>query len=317
MGTIHADRTTMFYEGYWFETNLPSVFAYFVISSLTICGNSLVIAAFIRDPFRQLRTLNNYFVISLAVSDLLMGAVAETLLIGSYWKRHNDVFFVHYLFAIISGISSLLNLSALSVFRYFAVKRPLSYQVILTRKRILLSIAIIWLFAIHFIVLPVADWRSASYQLYLYGLGCIAPTCVILVCYHGIFTGIRNHTKTLHKMTSKTNLVLKHAVQREKATTKTMFIVLVVFLLFWMPFIFVDVLMVQWQTLRGHPQWHFARDVTLSFTYFSSAINPMLYAARVGQFRAAFHKLCCSKRAFLRRSNRVESLFTRMQIDTV
>lgn len=317
METSHVERSTMFYEGYWFETNLPSVVAYFLISSLTVCGNILVIAAFVRDPFHQLRTLNNYYIINLAVSDLLMGAVAEILLIATFWNRHSDVFFAHYLFAIISGISSLLNMTALSIFRYFAVKKPLTYHSILTRKRIILSIVIIWLFAIHFIILPTVGWRSAFYQIYLYGLGCIAPAVVILICYYGIFTAIRKHTTSLRKMNTRANLVLKHAVQREKATTKTMFLILVIFILFWMPFIFVDVIMVQWIAIRQDQRWHLSRDITLSFTYFSSAINPVLYAARVGQFRAAFLKLCCNKRAFSSRSNKVESIFIRTQMDTV
>ena len=315
MGTTYIDRSTMFFEGYWFETNLPSVVAYFLISLLTVCGNCLVITAFLKDPFHQLRTLNNYYIVNLAISDMLMGLMAETLLIGSYWNRHSDVFFVHYLFAIISGISSLLNMAALSIYRYFAVKKPLSYQGILTRKRILISITLIWLYAIHFVVLPVAGWRSSSYQLYLYGLGCVSPTFVILAAYFGIFMGIRYHTKTLHKMAMGTNLVLKNAMQREKATTKTMFLVLLIFLLFWMPFLLVDVLMVQCTTCRDR-QWHLARDITLSFTYFSSAINPFLYAARVRQFRVAFIRICCGKRRLFGRWNRVESILVRTQVDT-
>ncbi|KAL9980138.1 hypothetical protein ACROYT_G008684 [Oculina patagonica] len=292
----------MFFEGYWFHTNLTSMIFYVFISLFTIFGNVLVCAAFIKDPYRQLRTLQNYYIISLGISDLLMGIAAETLLIGTYWNDSEPVFVAHYLFAIISGVSSLLNMAALSIHRYFAVNMPLNFQEVLTRRRILVSIAIIWIYAVHFSVLPLVGWVDQNYQIYLYALGCFLPSVVIFLAYGGIFRSIRAHTQTLMQGPSMGNTALKNAISREKSTTKTMLIVLVVFLSFWFPFLLVDLIMVQCIECRTFG-FHVARDVTLTLTYFSSCVNPLLYAWRVTQFRRAFIRVLGMRKIMARRRN--------------
>lgn len=291
----------MFYEGYWFYINLASMIFYVFISSFTIAGNALVCAAFIKDPYRQLRTLQYYYVLSLAVSDLLMGSSAETLLVTTYWVQDKDsVFFAHYLCAIVSGISSITNMASLSVVRYFVVKMPLTYHRVITRARVLTSIPVIWLFSIHFALLPPLGFTDSFYQIYLYALGCFTPGVVILIAYGGIFKAIRNHTEALKKTVTADNLALRNAVAREKNTTKTMLIVLGVFIAFWCPFLVVDLIMVQCARCRTH-SLHVVRDVTLTLTYFSSGINPLLYAWRVEQFRRTFKKFLGIKQ----KSNRV------------
>lgn len=299
----------MFFEGYWFHTNLTSMLFYIFISLFTIFGNVLVCAAFIKDPYRQLRTLQNYYIISLGVSDLLMGLAAETLLIGTYWNDSEVVFRAHYLFAIISGVSSLLNMAALSIYRYFAVKMPLSFQEVLTRRRILVSIATIWIYTLHFPVLPLAGFVDSRYQIYLYALGCFLPSVLIFMAYGGIFKSIRAHTQTLMNGLTIGNSALKNAMAREKSTTKTMLIVLIVFFSFWFPFLLVDLIMVQCSSCRTF-SFHVARDVTLTLTYFSSCVNPLLYAWRVTQFRRAFIRILGMRKMVLRRSNRVQPLAT-------
>ena len=297
----------MFCEGYWFHTNLTSMLFYVFISLLTISGNVLVCTAFVVDPYRQLRTLQNYYLISLGVSDLLMGLVTETLLIATYWNSSEAVFRAHYFFAIVSGVSSLLNIAAVSIHRYFAVKIPLNFHNVMTRRRIQISIAIIWIYTLHFPILPIAGFVDPGYQIYLYVLGCFLPSVVISVAYAGIFKTIRAHTKTLMNGRNIGNTALKSAMAREKSTTKTMLIVLVVFFSFWMPFLAVDLIMVQF-SLCDTFHFHVARDVTLTLTYFSSCVNPLLYAWRVMQFRRAFIRLLGLRKLMARSNNTVQPL---------
>lgn len=299
----------MFYEGYWFSTSLGSTVVYFILSFVTIFGNLLVFASFIKDPYRQLRTLQNYFIVNLAVSDLAMGCFAETLLAATYWKNSEEVFFAHYMCAIISGVSSLLNMAALSIYRYFVIKNPFTYHGIVTKKRIYIAIVCVWVYTLHFAVLPLAGWKTTAYQLYLYLLGCTLPSVLIVITYFGVYLAIRAHTNQLKTTVSSKNKALINAVNREKATTKTMLIILAVFIGFWVPFIIIDIIMVQCYPCREIPAIHVARDIALTFTYFSSGINPLLYAWRVQQFRKAFtsvlriDKLKCASR---RRRNRIE-----------
>ena len=196
----------MFFDGYWLHTNLLSMIVYILISLLTIFRSVLVCTAFIKDPYRQLRTRQNYYIISLGISDLLMGLATETLLIGTHWNGSETVFIVHYLFAIISGVSSLLNMAALSINIYFAVKAPLNFQEVTSRRRILIAITIIWIYAVHFSLLPLVEWVDSRYQICVYGLGCFLHNVIIFMRYGGIFKSIRAHTKTLGRSMGNTAL---------------------------------------------------------------------------------------------------------------
>ena len=280
---------------------------YCVISLFTVSGNVMVLAAFWLDPFRQLRSVQNYFIISLAISDLLMGIVVEPLLVATYWQPADSIFLAHYLFAVVSGASSLLNITALSVVRFIAVSKPFSQQVIVTRKTVRVSLCMIWIISLHFVILVLAGWRSRVYQLYLYGLGCFVPASIIFAAYIGVFRAIRKHTQTLRKMDSIRGLALGNAVRAEKSTTKTVLLVVAVFLVFWVPFLTMDLMMVQLPSCRG-VQFHFARDVALTMTYFSSGLNPLLYTCRMKQFRRAFLKILgCKERRKLARERSTQS----------
>ncbi|XP_014277474.2 dopamine receptor 2 [Halyomorpha halys] len=119
-----------------------------MFSIMTVFGNSLVIAAVIRE--RYLHTATNYFVTSLALADCLVGlvvmpfsAIYEVLqhnwYFGSNWCdtwRSLDVLF---------STASILNLCVISLDRYWAITDPFLYPSRMSRQRATLLIAGIWI----------------------------------------------------------------------------------------------------------------------------------------------------------------------------
>ena len=278
---------TVFFDEYWFNNSLPNIIVYIIVSSFTIFSNLLLCIAYWKDPFRELRTVQNYYVFNLAIADLIMGAISEPLLVVTYWYNENLIYFIHYLFAIISGSCSLLNITALSIIRYFAVRQPFLTQNIVNKRSVLISIVIIWFIAIHYAAIPLLGWRDNTFQFYLYVLACIIPTVVFMVCYFLVYRALRRHTITIKSLSDGKSLALQNALRTEKAATRTVLLVLVVFLALWIPFLSIDFLIVQCEKCRN-VQFHLARDITLSLVYFSSGINPAIYAWRVKVFRRAF-----------------------------
>ena len=307
----------MFYDGYWFEGSLGSAVFYIIVAGFTVTGNSLVFITFVKDPYGQLRKRRNYFLVNLAVSDIIMGAFAEPLLACGYWYNEDKIFFAHYLFAIISGASSLTSLTALTIIRYYALKDPFGYELLISNKRVLTGVVLIWLQSGHLALLPVLGWQTPSYQLYLYGMGFTIPCFFIFLAYFGILRTMRHYTKNVMKVNGTPDLRssafylstegietlgqvscpennrarTRRAVEREKRVTKTLLIVMSIFVLSWLPMLIVDVLMVQCLSCRNSKNIHLARDVALTITYFSSGVNPILYTLRMRQFRAAVIKL--------------------------
>ena len=285
-----SSQYTVFYDQYWFRTNLPSIIVYIIVSLFTIFSNLLLCVAYWKDPFNNLKSVQNYFVVNLAIADLIMAAISEPLLVMTYWYDHSLIYFIHYLSAIISAACSLLSITALSIIRYFAVKQPFLTQSIVNERSVLISIGVVWIIAIHYALLPLVGWRDKTFQLYLYGLACVIPTVVFIVAYCFVYRALRGHTIAIKGFGGGKSLAFENALRTEKAATRTVLLVLVVFLALWIPFLTIDFIIVQCETCRNKT-FHLARDISLSLVYFSSGINTLIYAWRVKVFRRAFMRI--------------------------
>ncbi|OQR70152.1 octopamine receptor 1-like [Tropilaelaps mercedesae] len=93
-------------------------------------GNLLIIAAVLAS--NKLRTVTNYFVISLAVADLLVGLTVMpysiTLEVFQAWPFGGHFCKIWLAVDVWLCTSSILNLCAISVDRYLAITRPMKYR---------------------------------------------------------------------------------------------------------------------------------------------------------------------------------------------
>ena len=121
---------------------------------LPIPGNFLVCLAIIKDPFRHLKTPFNYFLLSLASTDLVVGTIMDSVSVAfriSEGLQLNivDIKILHILYFILCT-ASILILMALTVERYVAVSSPVKYKTMVTSKRAILTSLSIWLAALEF-----------------------------------------------------------------------------------------------------------------------------------------------------------------------
>ncbi|XP_075146786.1 tyramine receptor isoform X2 [Haematobia irritans] len=143
----------------WQGVCLIAVFCILIV--ITIIGNTLVIMAVITT--RRLKTVTNCFVMSLAVADFLVGifvmppAVAVHL-IGS-WKLGWILCDIWISLDVLLCTASILSLCAISVDRYLAVTRPLTYSRKRRSKRLaLIMILIVWVLALAITCPPILGW---------------------------------------------------------------------------------------------------------------------------------------------------------------
>uniref|UniRef100_A0A8C4X399 G-protein coupled receptors family 1 profile domain-containing protein n=1 Tax=Erpetoichthys calabaricus TaxID=27687 RepID=A0A8C4X399_ERPCA len=114
---------------------------------LTIIGNLLVIISI--SHFKQLHTPTNYLILSLAITDLLMGGFIMpqkmSQIIDTCWY-YGDFFCKFYLGTVIMlCTASIIHLSVISLDRYYAVCHPLSYKVVVTVSVTVYFILISWI----------------------------------------------------------------------------------------------------------------------------------------------------------------------------
>lgn len=121
-----------------------------ILSLLTILGNVLVMVSFKLD--KQLQTISNYFLLSLAVADFLIGLISMPLYtlysLTNKWPLGPFVCDIWLALDYVNSNASVLNLLVISFDRYFSVTRPLTYRVRRTTKRAILMIASTWIISL-------------------------------------------------------------------------------------------------------------------------------------------------------------------------
>ncbi|XP_043938950.1 D(1) dopamine receptor-like [Protopterus annectens] len=137
----------------------------FLLILSTLLGNTLVCAAVIK--FRHLRSkVTNFFVISLAVSDLFVAvlvmpwrAITE---VAGFWP-FGDFCDIWVAFDIMCSTASILNLCIISVDRYWAIASPFRYERKMTQRVAFVMIGVAWLLSILISFIPVQlNWHKAD-----------------------------------------------------------------------------------------------------------------------------------------------------------
>ena len=125
-----------------------------ILALVTIPGNVLVCLAVLKTSNRNIRNPFNYFVLSLAVADLVVGCLTEPLSVYVHVKEasggcveHVELQFLHMSY-FISCTSSVLSICLLGIERYVAITSPLKFRLFFSVRRFLLLETILWLISI-------------------------------------------------------------------------------------------------------------------------------------------------------------------------
>ena len=124
------------------------------ISVFGTVGNSFIIWLVVKDPLKKLRTPFNYFLVNLAISDLIIAFVTMPI---SFYVHYQEIHhgFIAPVWSEILAMSyfisahvSLLSLLALSTDRYIAVVKPIKYRLYLSWSRCIKVSAAIWILSL-------------------------------------------------------------------------------------------------------------------------------------------------------------------------
>ena len=128
-----------------------SAFLYTLLSPITVTSNGLLLVAIYRDPFKCFRTPVTFFIISLAIVDLLTGLIVEPLFAVFYFAcyskqtiflgKHFELLFkIGTFFSLFLISSSFLLVLALTTTQYIAITFPHKYRIFFTKKRVVVSV---------------------------------------------------------------------------------------------------------------------------------------------------------------------------------
>ncbi|XP_053180119.1 histamine receptor H2a [Scomber japonicus] len=147
---------------------------------LTIAGNVLACLAVCAS--RRLRCLTNCFIVSLAVTDLLLGLLvlpfSALLQLTDDWP-FGPVFCNFYIsMDVMLCTASILTLLAISVDRYLAVTMPLRYASLVLPWRVAVAMATVWTVSVAVSFLPIQmGWNTVNGTVQNHGPWAPKRTC--------------------------------------------------------------------------------------------------------------------------------------------
>lgn len=209
------------------------------LCAVGVCGiiaNSLVIFVFWKYP--KLRTAANLFIFNLAFCDLMLSILDNTFSVAStlygewLFGRAGCISygFFHYFFI----CCTVSTLAAISVDRFFFITRPSQTRAaqVITRKKAIGILLIIYLYTLLFTFPPCVGWNSFVEEIIFYS-GCyinygdqrtssivysviapaflfMVPLTVMIYCYTRIFIAVRRSTqRTIGRTLATTSSVKK------------------------------------------------------------------------------------------------------------
>ncbi|XP_031566277.1 melatonin receptor type 1A-like [Actinia tenebrosa] len=277
---------------------------YTSISIAALLGNSLVLWIVYKN--RALRTIPNYFVISLACTDISMALLGTpwsiVVLATGSWPSNFAGCQVQGYVVILVAIASLQNLMIMAFNRYCRIVNQSLYRKVFTKNRTRLLIFLAYIIAAisalpyiiggQFYVFQPGKFfcyqkSMVEYTIPLMLIFIGTPTVIILICYLKVFFALRNHQKNLHKPESERGSKFQRITVEEIRITRTLFATIVGYLLCWMPVLFIEIIDL------GLGEGSLPRQVYMMFTMCglsSSAINPVIYGVMNKTFRREYKK---------------------------
>ena len=242
-----TNLTTVYATGnsFGFAIRFVSSFVVIFIIVLALIGNSLVIRAFF--VFRKLRNVTNHFVVSLAVTDILVAVFSMPvwvafLVTGPDWTFSRWLMQIWKSVDIISGVASISHLLLISIERYICISSPLTYHSIVTTVKARIAMCAVWLFSLLMAVIKLflLGRSSRPYQVVTFMLCFVVPVIIMGSVYVLIFRVSRTQAKKIIlRIGQKTK---RFSLPKEMKAAKTLGVVMGAFVFCWFPFFFLNIL---------------------------------------------------------------------------
>ncbi|XP_039605244.1 adenosine receptor A3-like isoform X1 [Polypterus senegalus] len=271
-----------------------------IIGLLACLGNTVVIWAVKLN--HRLREPTFYFIVSLAVADIAVGAVVIPLAVVINFGLQTHFYSCLFLVCILLVLtqSSIMSLLAIAIDRYLRVKIAKRYKSIATRQRVWIAIGLCWAISVVLGFLPMFGWHSKeelqgtntsclvnctflavvsmSYMVYLNFASVLAPLLIMVVLYLEIFYRIKKHLKVSVASSGESN----KDYRKEQKLAKSVTLVLFMFAGCWLPLHIVNCI-IYYNKITDVPRYIIL--IGISLTHSNSAINPFIYALRIGKIQ--------------------------------
>ena len=259
-----------------------------------------------RNP--RLRCPSNYFIISLAFSDIFQALCTMPLSIGmiatSNWPFGSSACYFLTFCKFSLAIISIYTMVLMALNRYYKIVKPAKYQTIFKERFIIATASFVWVVAILYSFLtvlvlgydPKPDPRFSlcavtvyPFSLPVYFVIMYLPYVIIIFCYWKIYRVVKMHNANVSWQSSNVEDV---------KISKTLFVTVIGFVAVWMPAHCIYLATLAETSLPS--------ELTLFATFLvfsSSCANPFIYGFMNRSFKNEFMKCLKVKRTHMIATN--------------
>ncbi|XP_072300215.1 trace amine-associated receptor 13c-like [Eucyclogobius newberryi] len=277
-----------------FEIDLVNVLLS-LLSTLTAALNLLVIISI--SHFRQLHSSTNLILLSLAVSDFLIGLVVIPIFATMWkicWYFGEHLCGLIYLVPSTAIMASVGTVVLISADRYVAICDPLHYPTRMSDRVVSVSIFVCWIYAFLYAISVYTDnvinqdkYRLCHGECMVHTsreanfiLAFVIPVTSIVSLYINVFIMAASQARAIHSnviaVTSKTSR------KSEIKAARNLGVLVLVYLMCYSPYYFVAYSEAN-TLIFGVP----IQLVSIYLYFINSCINPLIYAMLYPWFRKA------------------------------
>ena len=234
--------------------------------------------------------------LSLAVSDLAVGLIVQPLTIARLAAQNTDTFQfdkTSEVFGICFTAASFLNITALGADRFLAIHLHLRYQELVTHRRIVTAVIMIWVFSATVSLFDLWDRMITAAQAIF--------VAIVIVCfisttffYCKIYLTVRHLTNQIHTLqvqqaSQNVESTSQNTATQRKSAIAT-FYVYIAFLLCYLPRYCIHFANMVSSHKPSVPE-EILIIYTLTLVHLNSSLNPLIYAWKMRTIRQAIMEI--------------------------
>ena len=245
---------------------------------VSIVSNALVLAAIIRTP--SIRSKQMTMLCSLAVSDILVGLIAQPIYFALLLTKVFDLYRVSAILGYALCGVSFLTITAITVDRFLALHYHMTYASLVTDRRVKYTLIIIWLFSVLIAGFHLLDFRVQNSLVSIVAISCLI---ICTVCYIRIYLIVRRHQFEINaqqQAVQSSDAGKNLNIVRLRRSALNTFVFYIALILCYFP-IFVSLALTALSIKDWETEWEFANTAV----FLNSSINPFLYCWRLRDLR--------------------------------
>ena len=300
-GSSPADHLDAVYEIQVLTCLLNAIFA--VVATLT---NGCIVTAVVRTP--SLHSPSNILLGCLSLTDFLTGLVVQpaVVVVSALMARSRDdianieihitnactAFSFYLFFTTILSSMTLLNLTAISVDKYLALRLHLRYRELVTIQRVAIAEAVFLCGSITVAITMMFNQTQISAVIVgIFGAGICLP--ISFVAQMKVFVIVRQHErKIMEEIMLSSRLqgqqVTVTDIAKVKKNSRTVLLVWAILFVCVSPIIGATIAF----AVKGFTvDVNIAFNISVTIMFINSSINPFLYGRRISEVRQAVLRL--------------------------